>query len=90
MVYITCKNQRAEFTGLHRRVYVILSTCQLALFQLPSDLYMYLASLLLSAMSRAVHTPASEARVIEQSLSLSHLGTGHNWIQKNNELKHLS
>ena len=30
-------------------------------------------------MSRAAHTPASEARVVEQSLSLSNLGT--DWPQ---------
>ena len=67
------------------RVHVILSTYmyQLALFRSPSDLYMYLAAALpLSAMSRAAHTPASEARVVEQSLSLSNLGTGHNRIQR--------
>ena len=81
---IKCKNQwQCSQSDLHRRVHVILSTYQLALFLSPSDLYMnLLAALPLSAMSRAVHTPPSEAHVVEQSLSLSNLGTGHNRIQR--------
>ena len=61
---------------------MILSTYQLVLFQLLSDLYMYLAALPLSAMSQAAHMLASEARVVEQSLSLSNAGIGHNRIQR--------
>ena len=85
MVYManTTRNQlQSSQSHLQRRVHVILSTYQLALFQSPSDLYMYLAALPLSAMSQAVYTPASEALVVEQSLSLSNLGTGHNRIQR--------
>ena len=63
---------------------------QLALFRSPSDLYMYLAALPLSAMSRTARTPASEARVAEQSLSLSNLNWPQPDTEENNELKHLS
>ena len=74
---MTCKNQWQSL-----QYYLYCRAYQLALFRLLSDSYMYLAALPLSAMSQAAHTLASKVWVVEQSLSLSNLGTGYREEQR--------
>ena len=82
--------RQSSQSHLHHRVHMILSTYQLALFQLPNDLYIYLAALPLSAKASGnPHAGKQSLGCRAEPFSIKPWYWPQLNTEKNNKLKHL-